>query len=216
MIGVNTTGHPKKPGKVLRIEREVKSDREQPEVPETHFLIQHPAKNFRIPVIKEGENCEKDPADYDIVKVRYDEVRVVKLPIEGRHAKHHSCQARNEELKKECDAKDHRQFKTNFSAINCGEPVKDFDPGRHRYHQGGDAEKSYPKGSHTDREHVVRPNTGTDEADQDACRHHHGVAENRLAGKDRYHFGDYAEGWQNQDVNFGMSKNPKEMLPENR
>src|ERR1700747_2586118 len=132
MIGVNTTGHPQKPGKVLRIEGEVKPDREQPEVPEAQLLIQHPAENFRIPVIKEGENCEKDPADYDIVKVRYDEVRVVKLPIERSHTKHPTSQARTEKLKQECDTKEHREFETNFSAVNGGEPVKDFNAGRDR------------------------------------------------------------------------------------
>src|ERR1700751_708072 len=117
MIGVNTTGHPQKPGKVLRIEGEVKPDREQPEVPEAQLLIQYPAENFRIPVIKEGENWEKNPADFDIGKVGYYEVRVVKLPIERSHTKHHTRQARDEKLKQECDTKDHRQFETNFSAV---------------------------------------------------------------------------------------------------
>ena len=118
-------------------------------------------------------------------------------------------------MEQERDGKNHRKLQANLSAINRGEPVKDFDAGRNRYEQGGNPEKGYSKRSHTDREHVVRPNTGADETDQDACRHHHGVAEDRLAGKDWHDFGDYAEGGENQDVDLRMSEYPKEMLPQN-
>ena len=47
-------------------------------------FAQHSSGDFRIPVIECGEQREQNSAHDHVVKVRDDEVRNAKLPIEGR------------------------------------------------------------------------------------------------------------------------------------
>src|SRR5580698_609983 len=51
LIGVDPAGHAKQSGNVHDVERQVKADEEEPEVPFAEALTQHSASHFRIPVI---------------------------------------------------------------------------------------------------------------------------------------------------------------------
>ena len=46
------------------------------------------------------------------------------------------------------------------------------------------------------------------------ARDHRGLAKNRFARKHRHHFGHDGENRENQNINFGVAKDPEDMLPE--
>src|SRR6266403_1115755 len=62
----------------------------------------------------------------------------------------------------------------------------------------------------------MRPNAEAHESDGAGSRNHDRVAEDRLAGKDRDDFGGEREGGDDQDIDFRVSEDPKEVHPEDR
>ena len=74
-VGVDAPRHAEQPGDVHHVERQVEADHEQPEVQLAQPLAQHPAGDFRVPVVERGEEREENAADDHVVEVRHDEVR---------------------------------------------------------------------------------------------------------------------------------------------
>src|SRR5215831_15700247 len=85
VIGINTPRHAEDAGDMLRVESKMKADEEKPEMPETQFLVKHPAHRFWIPVVNSGKDGERKTTDQHVMKVRHHEVRVGQLPVERRH-----------------------------------------------------------------------------------------------------------------------------------
>ena len=90
---------------MLRIEGQMETDREQPEMPKPKFFVEHSTERFRVPVIEEGKNPIEDAAHDDVMKMGDHKVRIIQLPIEGSHAEHDSGQSGNQELEQERDSK---------------------------------------------------------------------------------------------------------------
>ena len=63
---------------------------------------------------------------------------------------------------------------------------------------------------------MVSPHPPTNETDRCAREDHKRVAKQRLLGKDRQHFGHDAKGREHEDVHLGMTKDPEQVLPEQR
>src|SRR5258705_5358114 len=108
----------------------MEADREQPEMQKPQFRVQHSAESFRVPVVEAREKRVEETANQNVMKVRDDEVRICKLPIERNNGQHHSSQARNQKLEKKTEAEDHWHFQPNLAAVHRAEPVEDLDPGR--------------------------------------------------------------------------------------
>src|SRR6266404_2400736 len=142
------------------------------------------------------------------------EVSIGELPIEWCNPQHDARQARDEELKKEGDAEQHRYFKAQLSAPHGAKPVENlYSGGNPDQHRGG-REERVARGRHPDREHVMSPYTHADECDRARCRDHHRVTENHLAREYRDDLGGERECRDDQDVNFRMTEDPKEVLPQ--
>src|SRR5258708_4236868 len=109
------------------IEGQMEPDEEEPEVQLAERLVVHSSGRLWEPVVEGRENIEENAADDDVVKVRDHEVRVSKLPIEGRRTKHDPRQARDQKLKQKGNTKQHGSLKVNLSSPYCGEPVEDLD-----------------------------------------------------------------------------------------
>src|SRR4029453_179141 len=213
IVGVNAPRHPEDPGYVLRVEGEMKADEEKPEMPQAQFLVQHPAHRFWIPVINGGKDGERKTTDQGVMKVCHHEVRVGQLPVERRHGQHNARQSSDQELEEEGDAKKHGQLKTDLTAVHGGQPIEDLNPGRYPHEHRRNSEEAVGHWAHTHREHVVRPHTHADETDRYCRPDHNGVTEDRFARK----YGDDLRGAgparDHQDVHFGMTEDPEEMLP---
>src|SRR5271167_3930788 len=60
----------------------------------------------------------------------------------------------------------------------------------------------------------MSPNTHTDKADGNGSEHHDRVAENGFAREHRNDFRSESEGWEYQDIDFRVAKDPEEVHPD--
>src|SRR5277367_1385633 len=148
------------------------------------------------------------------MKMRYYEVGIGKLPVEWRHGEHDAGKTRNQKLKKEGQAEQHRYPETKLAAPDGAKPVENLDPGRHPDQHRRRSEKRIASRRHTDRKHVMRPHAHADERDRASRRYHHVVAENHLAREHRNDLGRKSKGRDDQDVNLGMPEDPEKVLPQ--
>ena len=59
LVGVDAPRHAEEARDVLRDERQVEADHEQPEVPVAELFVEHVAERFGIPVVDPGEDGEE-------------------------------------------------------------------------------------------------------------------------------------------------------------
>src|ERR1700722_7372452 len=163
----------------------MKSDDEQPEMDLAQGFVEHPSSNFRVPVIKCTEERKENSADNHVMKMRDDEIRAAKLPIERRCAQHDAGETSNQKLKEKSDTEQHGDLELNPPSPHRANPVEYFNPRRDADGERGDREKTVGVGVHPDREHVVCPNAEAYEADADGRCDHYWVSENRFPGKYR-------------------------------
>src|SRR5215469_14456083 len=148
-------------------------------------FVEHPSGDFRVPVIKCTEECMDNSANNHVVKMRDDEIRAAKLPVERRRAQHDAGETSSQKLKQKCDTEEYRDLELNPSAPHRAKPVKYFDSSRDPDRERGDREETIGVGVHPDREHVVCPNAEAYETDADGCCDHYRVSENRFSRKYR-------------------------------
>ncbi len=70
--------------------------------------------------------------------------------------------------------------------------------------------------AHAADEHVMAPDEESQQTDREDRKHHRAIAEDGLASKGRKNVRGRAHAGQDRDVNFRMTKEPEQMLPENR
>ena len=99
------------------------------------------------------------------MEVRYHEIGVSQLPVEGRGTEHDTGQAGDEKLKQKPQTKHHGRLEANLASVKRPQPVEDLDPGRHANEQRGGYEKRIAHRRHTDTEHVVGPDSDADKTD---------------------------------------------------
>src|SRR6266545_997795 len=109
----------------------MKTDREKPKMPKPQFAVQQPAESFWVPVVEASEECVEETANQNVMKVRDNEIRIRKLPVERRNCEHDSRQTGNQKLKQEAETEDHRYFQPNLPAVHRAQPVEDLDPRRY-------------------------------------------------------------------------------------
>src|SRR5215472_16871551 len=151
-------------------------------------FVEHSSGNFRVPVIKCPEERKEDPTNNYVVKMRDDEIRAAKLPVERRRAQHDAGETSNQKLKQESDAEQHGRFELEITAPHGAQPVEDFDSRGDADGKRGYGEEAVGVGVHPDGEHVVRPHTHAYKPDADGGAHHNRVSENRFPGKYRNNF----------------------------
>ena len=94
-------GMPEQSGDMHEIERQVKSDHEQPEVPFADRFIQHATGHLGEPIVKGAKDREEDSAHNHVVKVRDDKIGIAELPIERSDRERDAGQAAQSESETE-------------------------------------------------------------------------------------------------------------------
>ncbi len=214
-VSVDPSGHAEQTGDVHEVEREVKADEEEPEVPLAERVAHHLAGDFGIPVVEGAEEREDDRSDEHVVEVGDDKVGGAELPVERSGREHDAGKTGDEELEEEADHEHHGDGEDDLSSPDGSEPVEDLDSGGHRDDHGGEDKEGVAGRAHPNGKHVVRPHAEADEADRDRCRNHGGVSEHGFAGEDGDDLVGEGEGWENEDIHLGMAEDPEEVHPEN-
>ena len=93
---------------------------------------------------------------------------------------------------------------------------EDLHARRHRDDHGGGDEVALHVEAQAGGVHVVGPHDEADEADGDHGVDHAEIAEDRLAREGRDDVADDAEARQDQDVDFGVTEEPEQVLEQDR
>jgi len=117
---------------VLREEREVEAEEKEPEMDLCQAFVIHPPGNLREPVVDAGEDAKHGSPEEHVVHVRDDEVRIVRLIVEGEDGEHDPGQASHGEEADEAEREHEGRAKDQVSAPEGREPVEDLHRGRHR------------------------------------------------------------------------------------
>src|SRR5918994_615296 len=147
-VRVHAPGHALEPDEVLRHERDVEADEEQPELPLAELLVEHAPEHLRPPVEEPGEAREHDAAEERVVEVRDHDVAVVHLPVDRERSQVDAGEPADDEEREEAEREQHRRLEAEIPAPQRGEPVEDLDPGRHR----DDHRRDHEEGLKRDRE----------------------------------------------------------------
>ena len=150
------------------------------------------------------------------MEVGNDVVGIVQGAVNARVGKHDTRHAAYGEQEDEAERPLHRHFELDRSAPHGGNPREDLHTGWHGNHHGGEHEVGLRVHADTGSVHVVRPHNEADEADGDHGVGHAEVAEHRLARERRHDLADHAEARQDENVNLRVSKEPEQMLVEER
>src|SRR6266702_3732466 len=165
-------------------------------------FMQHSSGDFWVPVIKCTEEGEQNSADDHVMKVSDDKVGAAELPVEGRRSQHDAGEAGDQKLEEETNAEEHWRPELDLTSPHGTQPVEDLDAGRYTHSHCRYREKAVGVGIHSDREHVVRPNTHAHKSDANGGTHHDRVPKNRLARKYGNNFRSKGKAGNNQDIHF--------------
>src|SRR5262249_16639432 len=116
LVRVDATRHAQQSRNVHYIKREVEADQEQPEMPFTQTLPQHPASQLRVPVIKRAKGGKQNSAHDHVVKMRDDKIGKAQLPIDRHRRLYDAGETCDQELKQKSNAEQHGHLELNFSA----------------------------------------------------------------------------------------------------
>src|SRR5260370_12134287 len=173
-------------------------------------FMQHSSGDFGVPVTKCAEEREQNSADDHVMKVGDDKAGAAKLPIEGRRSQHDAGEAGDQKLEEETNAEEHWRPELNLASPHRTQPLADLNACRYTHSHCGYREKAVGVGIHSDREHVVRPNTHAHQTDANRGTHHDRESENRLARKPPNNFRRECKAGNDQDIHLAMPKYPKE------
>src|SRR3984893_18190035 len=101
---------------MLRIEGQMETQDEQPEVPFSKRFAEHPASGLGEPVIKAAEQREYRSTHERVVEVRHYEIRIRQLPVQRRDAQHDAGEPGDEKLEQERDTEQHGGIEADVAA----------------------------------------------------------------------------------------------------
>src|SRR6202041_2989098 len=130
-VGIDAARHSQHSGHVHEVKSEMEADQEKPEMPFTELLAQHASSHLWIPIIERRKDHEENGTDQNVVKVRYDKIRVTELPVKWRNRQHDPRKARNQELKQKSDREHHRHGEVDPATPQSRQPIEYLDPGWH-------------------------------------------------------------------------------------
>src|SRR5205085_9996511 len=112
--------------------------------------------------------------------------------------------------------KEHRRREAYARAPERAEPVEGLDGGWHADAQGQNGEGHARPRTHAADEHVVAPDEEAQKADCEHGEDHREVAEDGLAREGGEYVRGRAHARKYGDVDFRVSEEPEEVLPQNR
>ena len=216
MVGVDAARHPEQAEHVLREERQVEADEDEPEVQLPEPLVERAPEHLRPPVVEAAEDPEDRAAEEHVVQVRDDEVGVGHLPVDRERGEEDPGEAADREDADEAERPQHRRVERDVPAPDRREPVEDLHAGRDRDDHRAEHEEDVEPDRQADREHVVRPDEQRVERDARRRDRDRLVAEDRLAREDGQDLRDDPHRGQDHDVDLGVPEEPEDVLVEER
>ena len=146
------------------------------------------------------------------MEVCHNVVGVVIRTVDTRLAEHDPCYTTNGEQEDEAHRKQHRCAETDGATPDRRDPAKDLNACWYRDNHSSDHEVRLLAEAHADGVHVVRPDDEAEGPNGNHSVNHGQVAKDRLAREGCNNVADDAEGRQDHNVHFGVTKEPQDVL----
>ena len=121
----------------------------------------------------------------------------------------HARQTADGKQHNQTNRKFHRRGEPQFATPHRECPVDDFDTSWHGNRHRRQREHGYRDRPETRSKHVVGPNTPTNKTNRRTREHNKRITKQWLARKHRQNFRHDAERRQDQNINLGVTENPK-------
>ena len=166
-------------------ENRVHPNEGNPEVDLADPLAHHAAEHFGEPETHPRKHAENSRHPHDHVEVSYHEVRIVEVEIHRGLAQKDAADAAGDEKGDEPDGVKHRRRETNLRPPQRSDPVESLDRRGHAndHRQYGKDERRIR--AHPADEHVMTPDSKSQDSNPAKRINHRAVAEDRLAGEGR-------------------------------
>jgi len=109
---------------------EVEADEHEPEARLPEALVEHVARDLRVPMVDSGEDRKDRAAEEHVVEVGDDEVRVRHLLVERNRGEHHAGETSDHERDEETEHVQERRADHRPPLQHRREPRKHLDPAR--------------------------------------------------------------------------------------
>ena len=119
IVRVDAPRHPHQPEQVLRQERHVEADEDEPELQLPELLVEHPAEQLRPPVGEAAEDREERAAEEHVVQVRDDEVRVRDVPVDREDGEEDPREAAEGDDGDEAERPQHRRVERDVAVAGA-------------------------------------------------------------------------------------------------
>ncbi len=150
------------------------------------------------------------------MEVRDDIIGVVQGMVDTSVCEHDTSNTPHSEEEDKANRPEHRDREVDGPAPHGRDPREYLDTRRNGDHHRGRNEVGFQIHIHTNCVHVVCPHNEADHPDGDHGVGHTKVAEDRFLGEGRHDVADDAEGRQDHDVDFRVTKEPEQMLEHDR
>src|SRR5262245_60817519 len=150
------------------------------------------------------------------MKMSNDEIGVVQRNVGPRGTKEKAAEPARYEDRNETKGEEHRRRELDSRIPQTDHPAQNQNRRRYRNQQRGQREDAAEHRIHAADKHVMAPYDETQGHDRDPAAGHDPVTEDRFSDECRENLRRNAHCWNDDDVHLGMSKKPKEELPQQR
>ena len=182
----------------------------------TPFFIILITSNFTTPEIKSSKNTNNSTKTQNIMKMSNNIISIMKSDIQTRISKYNTS---NTTKSKQYNKKN-RQYKWCipmwFTTKYSTNPTKYFNTSRQCYNHCCSCKISSSINILTNTKHMMRPYLKSQYTNRQHCINHTLITKYRFQYKTWYNMRNNTKTRQNQNINFRMTKKPKQMLIQNR
>ena len=199
---------------VHREKDHIDTDKRDPKVDVSQPVIHQPAKHLGEPMVYSSQHAKEGRATHHQMEMGHYKIGIVQLNVYGRIAQKNTSDPTREEERDKTDRKEHRRCKPDVPLPQGSDIVKDLYCRRNSDDQGQQGKNGTQERIHAGYKHVMSPNHEGKDGDEQHGSHHGFVSKDglsRIGGND---FGGDPKGRQENNIYFGVTEEPEQVLKQ--
>ncbi len=194
----------------------VNTDERYPKVEPAEAFAHEAAKHLWKPEVGRGKHPEDRSHTHYQVKVTQHDIGVVQWQIERALSQEQAADATGYKQRHKAKRKQHGGGETNSGAPERAYPIECLNCRWHTDRQSQNRKRHGRIRAHAADKHVMAPYKEAQETNSEDREDHRAITKDGFACKRGQDVRGGAHTGQNRDVNLGMTKEPEQVLPEDR